>query len=158
MNGEQLIKLFGDIDDKYVREAVSEESERFHRQMSITMVAAIFIIVISLFAVQNYVVTSDPVMPSANAEALPPQFSYNGGVYVYRMDLTYVFPEEVEYAGRISRVEDPREHIEFTGNVSGTIYTYPNDEEVICFRWDNWDEEADGPEPYLFFRRERILD
>ena len=73
----------------------------------------------------------------------------DGKGYFYNGKLTYELPEGYAYAGDVINVGNIFSGKDFEGNVDGSIYTNSAVSDAVYFSWAEWDEEMDGPAPFL---------
>lgn len=78
----------------------------------------------------------------------------DGKGFFYNGKLTYELPDGYEYAGDVINVGNTFSGKDFEGNVDGRIYTNSAVSDAVYFSWAEWDEEKDGPAPFLKLERE----
>jgi len=86
-----------------------------------------------------------------NFWAMPAHFYLDGKGYFYNGKLTYELPEGYEYVGEVINVVDTSSgsRNDFEGNVDGKIYMSQSVSDIAYFSWAEWNEDADGPSPFL---------
>jgi len=88
---------------------------------------------------------------NTNSWALPAHFYLDGKGYFYRGKLTYELPEGYEFIANIINVRNTSSFYrkDFEGNVDGKVYMNEAVSDTAYFSWEVWDEEVDGPAPFL---------
>ena len=84
-----------------------------------------------------------------NSWAIAAHFYLDEKEYFYNGKLTYELPEGYEYVGDVINVGDTFSGKDFEGNVDGKIYKNQSISDTAYFSWAEWDEEIDGPAPFL---------
>jgi len=150
MKSEELFHIIGEVDQQKVAAAgmaITAKKPRpgWHKWVAIV---ACFCILAALVPL----VTGIPKTPDdPNPGALAAHFYLNGKGYFHHGYLTYALPEGYEYVADVinvgNRSTDTRN--DFEGNVDGKIYMSQSDPNVAYFSWAEWDEETDGPAPFL---------
>ena len=106
-------------------------------------------LVIEIFGIEVY----NDVKPSGtNTEtqwALAAHFYLDGKGYFHHGALTYELPDGYEYVADVIHVGNTSSKQDFEGNVDGKIYMNESVSHTAYFSWAQWDEEADGPAPFL---------
>ena len=86
---------------------------------------------------------------NTNSWAMAAHFYLNGKGYFYNGELTYELPAGYEYVGEVINVGNTFSGSDFEGNVDGKIYIKESVSDIAFFSWAEWDEEIDGPAPFL---------
>ena len=73
----------------------------------------------------------------------------DGNGFFHNGKLSYELPEGYEYAGDVINVGNTFSGKDFEGNVDGKIYLDESVTDTVYFSWAEWDEEKDGPPPFL---------
>ena len=84
-----------------------------------------------------------------NSWAIAAHFYLDGKGYLYHGKLTYELPEGYEYVGDVINVGDTSSGKDLEGNVDGKIYMNQLVPNTAYFSWAEWDEDIDGPAPFL---------
>ena len=156
MNDSRLIELFGDIDEKYIKEAVAPNKIYIIRWTRIG-VACLTLILLIIFCVPNIHEANDPMNPYSSffLGDAPPHFYYHGSVYVCRGPYFDELPEGAVLIGTINNVGDTFSGIDFDGNAEGVIYKVPEDERMAyVHRTENGGEKSEK-HPYVGFQQEQ---
>lgn len=86
-----------------------------------------------------------------NSWAMAAHFYLDGKGYFHNGKLTYELPEGYKFVGDVINIGDtssgPRK--DFEGNVDGKVYMNPFVSDTAYFSWAEWNEEEDGPAPFL---------
>ena len=92
-----------------------------------------------------------PLSPGADLSAA--RLSWQGEDYFFTGAVLDKLPGNGWYdtAILVGAVKPSGTREELTGNLDGYVYMQRNLLFPLYFRWREWDEEADGPEPYLEF-------
>lgn len=86
--------------------------------------------------------------------ALPVLVFYEGSIFAHNGYVIYELPENLEFIGNTKNVGNSQISENFDANESGSLYKESNNNDVLYFQYDNWDEEVDGgKEPYLLLYR-----
>ena len=98
---------------------------------------------------EAYAPTETPDHP--NSWALAAHFYLDGKGYFHHGKLTYELPEGYEFIADVINVGDTFSGSgeDFEGNVDGKIYMNQTVSDTAYFSWAEWNEEADGPAPFL---------
>ena len=80
--------------------------------------------------------------------AIPPHFYLDGKGYFYN-GATSELPEGFLYIGDVINVGNGSSGKDFEGNVDGKIYMNESVTDTAYFSWAEWNEEVDGPAPFL---------
>ena len=86
---------------------------------------------------------------NSNSWAIAAHFYFNGKGYFYNGELTYELPAGYEYVGEVINVGNTFSGSDFEGNVDGKVYMDESIEDTAYFSWAEWDEDVDGPAPFL---------
>lgn len=86
---------------------------------------------------------------NSNSWAISAHFYLHGKGYFYNGKLAYELPEGYEYVGNVINVGNTFSGKDFEGNVDGKIYINESVSDTAYFSWAEWDEEIDGPAPFL---------
>lgn len=86
---------------------------------------------------------------NTNSWAMAAHFYLNGKGYFYNGELTYELPAGYEYVGEVINVGNIFSGGDFEGNVDGKVYLDESIEDTAYFSWAEWDEDVDGPAPFL---------
>lgn len=86
---------------------------------------------------------------NSNSWAMAAHFYLNGKGYFHNGELTYVLPAGYEYVGEVINVGNTFSGRDFEGNVDGKVYMDESIVDTAYFSWAEWDEEIDGPAPFL---------
>ena len=86
---------------------------------------------------------------NSNSWAISAHFYLNGKGYFHNGELTYVLPAGYEYVGDVINVGNTFSGRDFEGNVDGKVYLDESIEDTAYFSWAEWDEDVDGPAPFL---------
>lgn len=86
---------------------------------------------------------------NSNSWAITAHFYFNGKGYFYTGELTYELPAGYEYVGEVINVGNTFSGSDFEGNVDGKVYMDESIEDTAYFSWAEWDEDVDGPAPFL---------
>ena len=86
---------------------------------------------------------------NTNSWAMAAHFYLNGKGYFYNGELTYELPAGYEYVGEVINVGNTFSGSDFEGNVDGKVYMDESIEDTAYFSWAEWDEDVDGPAPFL---------
>ena len=86
---------------------------------------------------------------NSNSLAIAAHFYLDEKGYFYNGILTYELPDGYEYVGDVINVGDAFSGKDFEGNVDGKIYMNQAVSDVAYFCWAEWDEDIDGPAPFL---------
>lgn len=83
--------------------------------------------------------------------ALPAHFYLDGKGYFYNGSLTYELPDGYDYIGDVINTGDTSSAFrkDYEGNVDGKIYMNESVPDTAYFSWAEWNEEIDGPAPFL---------
>ena len=81
--------------------------------------------------------------------ALPVHFYLDGKGYFHEGRLTYALPEGYEYVCDMTNVGNAPDKKDYEGNVDGKIYMNKSVPDTAYFSWAEWDEDIDGPAPFL---------
>ena len=81
--------------------------------------------------------------------AISAHFYLDGKGYFYNGKLAYELPEGYEYVGNVINVGNTFSGKNLEGNVDGKIYINESVSDTAYFSWAEWDEETDGPVPFL---------
>lgn len=81
--------------------------------------------------------------------AIAAHFYLNGTGYFHHGGITYELPEGYEYVGDVINVGNTSSGKDFEGNVDGKIYLNKSVPDIAYFSWAEWNEEVDGPAPFL---------
>ena len=81
--------------------------------------------------------------------AAPAHFYLDGKGYIYHGKLVYELPDGFEYIGDVINVGNTFSGKDFEGNVDGKIYMSESVSDFAYFSWAEWDEDVDGPAPFL---------
>ena len=78
-------------------------------------------------------------------------FYLDGKGYFYRGKRTYELPEGYEFIANVINVRNTSSvsRKDFEGNVDGKIYMNQAVSDAAYFSWEVWNEEVDGPAPFL---------
>ena len=86
---------------------------------------------------------------NSNSWAIAAHFYLNGKGYFHNGELTYELPAGYEYIGEVINVGNTFFGRDFEGNVDGKVYMDESIVDTAYFSWAEWDEEVDGPAPFL---------
>lgn len=88
--------------------------------------------------------------PGNTAEMGAPVYFYlNGSMYCHHGQIAKALPEGYVYAGEVKVVGGAFTGNDFEGNAEGTVYMNDSVSDTAYFSWAEWDEEIDGPAPFL---------
>lgn len=73
----------------------------------------------------------------------------DGNGFFHNGKLSYELPDGYKYAGDVINVGNIFSGKDFEGNVDGKIYLDESVTDTVYFSWAEWDEEKDGPPPFL---------
>lgn len=154
MKKEELFHIIGKVDEQKVAAAgivmtAKKTRPAWRKWVAIAACLCIWVALLPLLT-GSPKTTDDP-----NPGALAAHFYLNGKGYFYHGELTYELPEGYEYISDVINVGNRFTGTggDFEGNVDGKIYMSESDPNVAYFSWAEWDEEADGPAPYLKLER-----
>ena len=85
--------------------------------------------------------------------ALPVHLYYDESLYFYDGHVVYILPKGVELIGETNNIGNATKERNFDGNEDGYVYKNLEENEILYFRWKEWDESVDGKEPYLLLNR-----
>lgn len=113
--------------------------------------ALALVCVLCLAGCQNSPDTPAETPDNPNARALTAHFYLDGKGYFYHGELTYELPEGYAFIANVINVGDTSSGYrkDFEGNVDGRIYMNQSVSDTAYFSWAEWNEEADGPAPFL---------
>ena len=86
---------------------------------------------------------------NSNSWAMAAHFYLNGKGYFHNGELTYELPTGYKYVGELINVGNTFSGSDFEGNVDGKVYMDESIEDTAYFSWAEWDEDVDGPAPFL---------
>ena len=86
---------------------------------------------------------------NSNSWAMAAHFYLNGKGYFHNGEITYELPAGYEYVGEVINVGNTFSGRDFEGNVDGKVYLDESIEDTAYFSWAEWDEDVDGPAPFL---------
>lgn len=86
---------------------------------------------------------------NTNSWAMAAHFYLNGKGYFHNGEITYELPAGYEYVGEVINVGNTFSGRDFEGNVDGKVYMDESIEDTAYFSWAEWDEDVDGPAPFL---------
>ena len=86
---------------------------------------------------------------NSNSWVMAAHFYLNGKGYFHNGELTYELPTGYEYVGEVINVGNTFSGRDFEGNVDGKVYLDKSIEDTAYFSWAEWDEDVDGPAPFL---------
>ena len=86
---------------------------------------------------------------NSNSWAMAAHFYLNGIGYFHNGELAYELPAGYEYVGVVVNVGNTFPGRDFEGNVDGKVYMDESIVDTAYFSWAEWDEEIDGPVPFL---------
>ena len=86
---------------------------------------------------------------NSNSWAMAAHFYLNGKGYFHNGELTYELPAGYEYVGKVINVGNTFSGRDFEGNVDGKVYMDKSHAHTAYFSWAEWNEEIDGPAPFL---------
>ena len=89
------------------------------------------------------------ISDSLNSWAISAHFYLDGRGYFHHGKLTYELPEGYEYVGDVINKGNVSSKNDFEGNVDGKIYMNETVTDTAYFSWAEWEEEIDGPAPFL---------
>ena len=82
--------------------------------------------------------------------AQPVSVYYGGQIYHETGNVTYCLPDDLIFVGNINNVGTAQKARNLDGNYDGYAYIDPQDDSILYFQWQTWDELIDGgKEPYL---------
>ena len=81
--------------------------------------------------------------------AIAAHFYLDGKGCFHNGRITYELPEGYEYVGDVINVGNTSSGKDFEGNVDGNIYMNKSVTDTAYFSWAEWNEEVDGPSPFL---------
>lgn len=114
-----------------------------------------FMLSILLVGCVIHKVKREETSDNANSWAIAAHFYLDGKGYFYNGKLTYELPEGYEYIADVINVGDTFSRNDFEGNVDGKIYMNKNVSNTAYFSWAEWNEEIDGPAPFLKLELEK---
>ena len=152
MNAPKLAIAMNYIDESLISGAI--DYKPVHRKNNtyfwkyIAAAACFCVIVIgSIFVLSRNDASPSSDIPSPG-EA-PVHFYFEGNLYSYSGDLVYSLPEGFQFVREVKNVGDSFSGVDFEGNADGSVFMSEVDRTVAYFRWKEWNEIIDGPEPYL---------
>ena len=152
MNAPKLAIAMNYIDESLISGAIAYKP--VHRKNNtyfwkyIAAAACFCVIVIgSIFVLSRNDASPSSDIPSPG-EA-PVHFYFEGNLYSYSGDLVYSLPEGFQFVREVKNVGDSFSGVDFEGNADGSVFMSEVDRTVAYFRWKEWNEIIDGPEPYL---------
>ena len=86
---------------------------------------------------------------NSNSWAMAAHFYLNGKGYFHNGEITYELPAGYEYVGEVINVGNTFSGRDFEGNVDVKVYLDESIEDTAYFSWAEWDEDVDGPAPFL---------
>ena len=86
---------------------------------------------------------------NTNSWAMAAHFYLNGKGYFHNGEITYELPAGYECVGEVINVGNTFSGRDFEGNVDGKVYLDESIEDTAYFSWAEWDEDVDGPAPFL---------
>lgn len=86
---------------------------------------------------------------NSNSWAMAAHFYLNGKGYFHNGEITYELPAGYECVGEVINVGNTFSGRDFEGNVDGKVYLDESIEDTAYFSWAEWDEDVDGPAPFL---------
>lgn len=86
---------------------------------------------------------------NTNSWAMAAHFYLNGKGYFHNGEITYELPAGYECVGEVINVGNTFSGSDFEGNVDGKVYMDESIEDTAYFSWAEWDEDVDGPAPFL---------
>ena len=86
---------------------------------------------------------------NSNSWAISAHFYLNGKGYFHNGELTCELPAGYEYVGDVINVGNTFSGRDFEGNVDGKVYMDESIVDTAYFGWAEWDEDVDGPAPFL---------
>lgn len=93
--------------------------------------------------------TNSNTSKNSHSWAIAAYFYLDEKGYFYNGKLTYELPAGYEYVGDVINVGDTFSGKDFEGNVDGKIYMSQLVPNTVYFSWAEWDEDVDGPAPFL---------
>lgn len=109
---------------------------------------------IEIFINEKWIVFEAEAPNDSNSQAIAAHFYLDGKGYFYN-GATYELPEGYEYAGDVINVGNTFSGKDFEGNVDGKVYMNPSVSDTAYFSWAEWNEEVDGPAPFLKLKVKR---
>ena len=149
MKKEKLYEAIGEIDDNYINDAhLTTKKKSRPAWIKWGAIAACLCLVVALFPlINNMKRTEQPNEPSVS-EA-PVHFYLDGNLYCFHGDITQELPEGYECIGEVKNIGDAFTGNDVEGNADGKIYMNKSVADTAYFSWAEWNEEADGPAPFL---------
>ena len=149
MKKEQLYEVFGDINENYINDAHKTVKKKSRPVwMKWGAMAACLCLVVALFPLINSMVNTEtpdnPIVSDA-----PVHFYLDGNLYSYHGEIAQELPAGYEHIGEIKNVGDAFTGNDFEGNADGKIYMNKSISDTAYFSWVEWNEEIDGPAPFL---------
>lgn len=150
INTPKLAIAIGYIDEDLIIEAIDyvPDNQLSHAWKRISTLAACVILVIGIcLALSNSEILDKNTPPLVSSA--PAHFYFEGSLYSFSGELVYSLPENFVLIGEVNNVGDSYTYNNFEGNVDGYIYMNQSNKAIAYFQWKEWDEAADGKEPYL---------
>ena len=149
MSIPKMAKAMGYIDDDLVTGAVEyKRTKKKNSWMKWGAMAACLCLVVALFPLINSMVNTEtpdnPIVSDA-----PVHFYLDGNLYSYHGEIAQELPAGYEHIGEIKNVGDAFTGNDFEGNADGKIYMNKSISDTAYFSWVEWNEEIDGPAPFL---------
>jgi len=114
-------------------------------------IALILTCIIGLIGYQKANEEKSNTIVNPNSWAMAAHFYLDGNGYFHNGKITYELPDGYKYVGVVINVGDtssgPKK--DFEGNVDGNVYMNPFVFDTAYFSWAEWNEEVDGPAPFL---------
>lgn len=155
-----LLDLFGEIDDRYIREAMPKIRTKTKTgiiRFSLVAAAVLFM-VISVYTMNTNWFIDNGASNSTNdgPSATSTYVYYNGYIYGDHGKLVSQLPNGATLLGEINNVGDDSSGGDLEGNEDGYIYADSKDDSVLYFWAKIWDESIAGQAKYVVLVRENI--
>lgn len=167
MTVEKLIDYFGDIDERYIKEAApgnrpAKKRWRALAGAAVAVVALAAAVTASLPALWG-AAGGGPAAADSPGDA-PGYIRWHGRNYFNHGHAVYEMPEGLELLGEVDQVAEdgrliPEDAGDLSANIDGYAYWFPGNDSLIVFRYKDWDSsyaavELGRKEPILLMFRE----
>ena len=160
MNELLLIDLFGEIDDRYIREAMPGTRTQIKTRVirfSLAAAALLFMVISVYTMNHNWFIDSIPFYSTNyGPDASSTYVYYNGYIYGDRGKLVSQLPNGAVLLGEMNNIGDVSAEEDLDGNEDGYIYADPKDNSVLYFWAKIWDESIAGQARYVVLVREDL--
>lgn len=151
MSGEHLLVCFGEINDKFIKEAAPKTHSLYKPWWGLAAVAAVIVLVTCFLS--TYHNEPDEISDPPNIIFLHGEYYIDSGHWVFSL------PDDAVLLGEVNNVSKekafPNTSLkDFDGTRDGYIYMCPEDDDVIYFQHKTWNESVAGKEKYIILIRD----